>query len=86
MLQLALAIIALQMLVLLLLRPLILWYLGLSRMTKILASIDESLSYLPGVMSDRIKRNRPPAYLSLWQEAGWRNAREVKNRPPRFAA
>lgn len=60
MLTLALEIIGLQILVLLLLRPLVLWYLGISRAVKALESIDESLSYLPAVRVERTRRNRIP--------------------------
>lgn len=60
MLTLALEILALQILVLLVLRPLVLWYLGISRAVKALESIDESLSYLPGVRAERLRRNRIP--------------------------
>jgi hypothetical protein len=64
MLLLALQILAIQALLLLLLRPLILWYLGLSRMTKALESIDESLSYLPIVNAERVRKNRPPRFAA----------------------
>lgn len=64
MLTLALEIIALQILVLLLLRPLVLWYLGISRAVKALESIDESLSYLPAVHQTRIRKNRPPRFAA----------------------
>ena len=60
MLTLALEILAVQILLLLLLRPLLLWYLGQSRIAKALESIDESLSYLPIVRQERLRRNRMP--------------------------
>ena len=64
MLTLALEILALQILFLLLLRPLLLWYLGLSRIAKALESIDESLSYLPEVHATRVRKNRPPRFAA----------------------
>ena len=60
MLTLALEILAIQLLLLLLLRPLLLWYLKVSRIVKALESIDESLSYLPIVRQERVRRNRIP--------------------------
>lgn len=64
MLTLALEILAIQLLLLLLLRPLLLWYLGLSRIAKALESIDESLSYLPAVHETRVRKNRPPRFAA----------------------
>jgi hypothetical protein len=62
--QLALEILLIQIGLLLLLRPLIIWYLGIRRMIQALESIDESLSYLPGVHAARILRNRPPRFAA----------------------
>ncbi|HVH78592.1 MAG TPA: hypothetical protein VM782_04325 [Stellaceae bacterium] len=53
-----------QILLLLLLRPFLLWYLGLSRIAKALESIDESLSYLPAVHETRVRKNRPPRFAA----------------------
>jgi len=64
MLQLALEILVIQLLILLALRPLVLWYFQLSRRTKALESIDESLSYLPAVHETRVKKNRPPRFAA----------------------
>jgi hypothetical protein len=49
MLQLALTVLALQALLLLLIRPLLLWYLQISRRTRALEDIAESLRTLPAV-------------------------------------
>lgn len=64
MLTLALEILAIQLLLLLLLRPLLLWYLKVSRIVKALESIDESLSYLPAVHETRVRKNRPPRFAA----------------------
>lgn len=56
MLRLAIGILTLQTLLLLTLRPLILWYLGISRATKLLRSIDESLKCLPAVKNAWVAR------------------------------
>lgn len=61
---LALEILAIQALLLLLLRPLILWYLGQTRIARALESIDESLSYLPIVNATRTRKNRPPRWAA----------------------
>jgi len=53
MLQLILTVLLAQMLILLAIRPLILWYFGIERMTKILESIDLSLKQLPAVQAYR---------------------------------
>lgn len=58
MLQLALTLILTQALILLLLRPVICWYLKLNRMAKSLESIDRSLKCLPAVKNDRAARAR----------------------------
>ena len=64
MLTLALQILAVQILLLLLLRPLVLWYLGIRRAIKALENIDESLSYLPIVRAERVRKNRPPRFAA----------------------
>ncbi len=48
MLQLALTLLLTQALILLLIRPLLLWYLKINRAVKTLESIDASLKCLPG--------------------------------------
>ena len=53
MLQLTLTLIVVQVAILILLRPLILWYLKLNQIAKLLASIDESLKFLPAVRERR---------------------------------
>ena len=52
-----------QLVVLLLLRPLILWYFKLSRITKTLDSIDLSLSLLPAVREYRARILVPGRYM-----------------------
>ena len=49
MLQLALQLMLLQVIVLLLLRPILLWYLKVNQGLKLLRSIDQSLKCLPAV-------------------------------------
>lgn len=49
MLQLALTLIGTQLVLLAILRPVILWYFQLSRRTRALESIDQSLKQLPAV-------------------------------------
>jgi len=44
-----------QLVVLLLLRPVVLWYFRLNRIAKTLESIDESLKQLPAVQAYRTK-------------------------------
>jgi hypothetical protein len=56
MMQLAVYLIAAEVLLLLLLRPVILWYLGISHMILILRSIDRSLKLLPAVRVDANRR------------------------------
>jgi hypothetical protein len=58
MLQLAAQMIALQIVVLLILRPLILWYFRVNDLVKLLSSIDSSLKCLPAVRTEaqRIRR------------------------------
>ena len=58
MLQLAAQLIALQIVVLLLIRPLLLWYFRINELRAILLSIDASLKCLPAVRteSQRLKR------------------------------
>ena len=58
MLQLALQLIGLQILLLLLLRPLLLWYLKINQALSLLRSIDSSLKCLPAVRTEaqRIRR------------------------------
>ena len=56
MLELALTLLLTQVLVLLLIRPLICWYLKINRMVKALESIDASLKCLPAVKNDRQAR------------------------------
>lgn len=56
MLQLTLVLLLTQGAILLLLRPLILWYLRIGRMVKALESIDQSLKCLPAVKADRLAR------------------------------
>lgn len=56
MLQLALTLLLTQAVILLLLRPLILWYLKLNQAVKLLASIDASLKCLPAVKNDRLAK------------------------------
>jgi hypothetical protein len=60
MLQLALSLLAAQAILLLLLRPLILWYFKINRAVKALESIDQSLKYLPAVQN----QGRPPSSSS----------------------
>jgi hypothetical protein len=55
MLQLVLSILLAQMLILLAIRPLILWYFQLGRMAKTLESIDLSLKQLPAVQAYHTK-------------------------------
>jgi hypothetical protein len=52
MMQLAAQLIAAEVVILILLRPLILWYFGLSSMRKTLESIDRSLKCLPAVRTE----------------------------------
>lgn len=59
MLELWLGILAGQIVLLLVLRPMILWYFKFSRMTKALESIDESLKQLPAVQAYRAKMSQP---------------------------
>lgn len=56
MLQLALTLLLTQAVILLLLRPLILWYLKLNRLVKAAESIDASLKCLPTVKIDRLAK------------------------------
>lgn len=58
MLQLALQLIALQILFLLAMRPLLLWYLKVNQALNLLRSIDSSLKCLPAVRTEaqRIRR------------------------------
>lgn len=59
MLQLAAQMIALQIVILLLIRPLLLWYFRINDLAKLLQSIDRSLKCLPAVRTEavRIKRS-----------------------------
>lgn len=59
MLQLAAQLIALQIVILLLIRPLLLWYFRINDLAKLLQSIDRSLKCLPAVRTEavRIKRS-----------------------------
>ena len=59
MVELALVVLAGQIVLLLLLRPLVLWYFKLSRIAKTLDSIDLSLSLLPAVREHRTRMNHP---------------------------
>ena len=63
MLQLALGILVGQIVLLLLLRPLVLWYFKLNRITKTLDSIDLSLSLLPAVREYRARILVPGRYM-----------------------
>lgn len=58
MLQLALKLIGLQILFLLMMRPLLLWYLKINQALSLLRSIDSSLKCLPAVRTEaqRIRR------------------------------
>jgi len=56
MLQLTLILLVTQGAILLLLRPVILWYLRFNRMVKALESIDQSLKCLPAVKHERAAR------------------------------
>jgi hypothetical protein len=60
MLQIVLILLGTQGLMLLLLRPLILWYFKINRAVKALESIDQSLQYLPAVQN----QGRPPSSSS----------------------
>jgi len=44
----------------LVMRDLVLWYLGINHIVEILESIDLSLSLLPGVRDERTKMNKIP--------------------------
>lgn len=55
MLQLALTMLLVELVFLMLLRPMLLWYLKVNQALKLLASIDRSLKCLPAV-----QQNRPP--------------------------
>lgn len=55
MLQLASTMLLVELVLLLLLRPILLWYLRVNQALKLLASIDRSLKCLPAV-----ERSRPP--------------------------
>jgi hypothetical protein len=57
--QLALQILAVQVLILLALRPLILWYLKINPAVKLLESIDASLKCLPAVRQARTSPKTP---------------------------
>lgn len=52
MLQLAISLVCLQVIVLLLIRPLILWYLRINDVVRLLISIDQSLKCLPAVRTE----------------------------------
>jgi hypothetical protein len=54
MVQLALSLFAMQLIVLFLIRPIVLWYFRLSRITRALESIDRSLKCLPAVQNAKI--------------------------------
>jgi hypothetical protein len=58
MLQLAAQLIALQIVVLLLIRPLLLWYFRITTLIDLLSSIDSSMKCLPAVRTEaaRLKR------------------------------
>jgi hypothetical protein len=56
MLQLAVTLLLTQLLVLVLIRPLVLWYFKINRIAKSLESIDASLKCLPAVKNDRLAR------------------------------
>ena len=58
MMQFALQLIALEVIALILLRPVILWYLGTRETTRLLRSIDKSLKLLPGVRDARARLRR----------------------------
>lgn len=58
MLQLALSILLVQVTILALLRPVILWYFQVDRRTKALESIARSLRYLPGVRAEDTRSRR----------------------------
>lgn len=53
MIQEALILLAVQLLFLILIRPLVLWYFKINRVTKLLASIDLSLQQLPVVKASQ---------------------------------
>lgn len=55
-LQMGLTVLAIQIPLLLLLRPLILWYFKINRAVEALESIDESLCYLPAVRQGRLAK------------------------------
>jgi hypothetical protein len=54
--ELALGMLLAQAVILLLIRPLILWYFKINRMVEAMESIDESLCYLPAVRQGRIAK------------------------------
>jgi hypothetical protein len=56
MLQLVGTVLLTQLLILVLIRPLILWYFKINRIANSLASIDASLKCLPAVKNDRLAR------------------------------
>ena len=58
MLNLALRLIVAELLLLALLRPLILWYLGMSQALALLRSIDQSLKCLPAVRTEKERLRR----------------------------
>ena len=58
MLNLAISLIAGEVLILLLLRPLLLWYLKIPQALKLLASIDQSLKCLPAVRTEKERLRR----------------------------
>lgn len=58
MLQLAAQMIALQIVVLLLIRPLLLWYFRMNDLVRLLQSIDSSLKCLPAVRTENARLRR----------------------------
>jgi hypothetical protein len=63
MIQLALQMVLLQVIVLLLLRPILLWYFKVNQALKLLRSIDSSLKCLPAVRAQRPELSKVPRYL-----------------------
>jgi len=64
MMQLALQMVLLQVIVLLLLRPILLWYFKVNQAMKLLASIDQSMKCLPAVRQLRSNLSNLPRYKS----------------------
>lgn len=74
MLQLAAQLIALQIVILLLIRPLLLWYFRINDLAKLLQSIDRSLKCLPAVRTEaqRSRADDLSLRMRVWKSVGGR--------------